>query len=112
MTTWHEEQLLIDGELVPAANRATYENVNPATEEVLGVAADANVDDAQRAIGAARRAFDTTTWSRDPAFRQKCLRQLYTALRSTRGSTRITTSWRRATRRREPSTSRWRRCNG
>ena len=60
VTTWHEELLLIDGELVPASNGATYETVAPATEAVLGVAADATVSDAQRAIGAARRAFDAT----------------------------------------------------
>ena len=41
MTNWHEERLLIDGELVPAAGGATYETINPATEAVLGVAADA-----------------------------------------------------------------------
>ncbi|HEX2737898.1 MAG TPA: aldehyde dehydrogenase family protein, partial [Acidimicrobiia bacterium] len=81
MTTWHEELLLIDGELVPASNGATYETVAPATEAVLGVAADATVSDAQRAIGAARRAFDTTEWSRDHALRVRCLRQLHQALR-------------------------------
>ena len=37
MTTGHEEHLLIDGALVPAAGGATYETVAPATEEVLGV---------------------------------------------------------------------------
>ena len=31
---WHEERLFIDGELVDAEGGATYENVNPATEEV------------------------------------------------------------------------------
>ena len=64
MTIWHEDRLLIDGALVPAANGATYETIDPATEEVLGTAADASVDDAARAIAAARRAFDTTDWSR------------------------------------------------
>src|SRR5580704_3032197 len=78
--TWHEEQLLIDGKLTPADGGATYENVAPATESVLGVAADASVGDARRAIGAARRAFDTTDWSRDHAFRVRCLRQLHQAL--------------------------------
>jgi acyl-CoA reductase-like NAD-dependent aldehyde dehydrogenase len=81
VTNWHEEQLLIDGGLVPAAGGATYETVAPATEEVLGVAADATVDDVRRAITAARRAFDTTAWSRDHAFRVRCLRQLHDALR-------------------------------
>jgi aldehyde dehydrogenase (NAD+) len=78
--TWHEEQLLIDGKLTPADGGATYENVEPATELVLGVAADASVDDARRAIEAARRAFDTTDWSRDHAFRVRCLRELHQAL--------------------------------
>ncbi len=78
--TWHEEQLLIDGKLTPAGGGATYENVNPATEQVLGVAADATLDDARRAITAARRAFDSTDWSRDHAFRVRCLRQLHQAL--------------------------------
>ncbi len=80
MTTWHEEQLLIDGKLTPAAGSATYENVNPATEEVIGVAADANLDDTRRAIAAARNAFDNTDWSRNTELRVRCLRQLHKAL--------------------------------
>ena len=38
----------------------TFETVNPATEEVLGVVADAGAEDLDDAIGAARRAFDDT----------------------------------------------------
>jgi aldehyde dehydrogenase (NAD+) len=72
---------LIDGKLLPASNGATFENVNPATEEVLGVAADGTKDDMDRAIGAARRAFDGTRWSQDHAFRAKCIAQLYEALK-------------------------------
>ena len=53
-----EVRMLIDGELVEAASGKRFENVNPATEEVLGEVADASADDMQRAIGAARRAFD------------------------------------------------------
>jgi acyl-CoA reductase-like NAD-dependent aldehyde dehydrogenase len=78
---WHEARLLIDGELVTASGGRTYETVAPATEAVLGVAADATVDDARRAIGAARRAFDATDWSRDHELRVRCLRQLHQALR-------------------------------
>jgi len=81
VTIWHEELLLIDGALAPATSGATYETVDPATEAVLGRAADATVDDARRAIAAARHAFDTTGWSRDHAFRVRCLRQLHQALR-------------------------------
>ena len=62
MTIWHEDRLLVDGELVAAEGGATYETIAPATEEVLGTAADASVADAQRAVAAARRAFDTTSW--------------------------------------------------
>jgi aldehyde dehydrogenase (NAD+) len=80
VTIWHEDRLLIDGELVPAAGGAIYETINPATEEVLGTAADATVDDAARAIATARRAFDTTDWSRDHSLRVRCLRQLHKAL--------------------------------
>ena len=32
MTIWHEDRLLIDGELVPAAGGGTYATVDPATE--------------------------------------------------------------------------------
>ncbi len=78
---WHEERLLIDGELVAASGGRKYENVNPATEEVIGLAADASVEDVKRAIAAARRAFDETSWSRDPELRARCLRQLQAAIR-------------------------------
>ncbi|MGZ4561340.1 MAG: aldehyde dehydrogenase family protein, partial [Mycobacteriaceae bacterium] len=71
--------LLIDGKLLPGSG-GVYEVLNPATEEVLGHAADATPADMDAAIAAARRAFDETAWSRDPAFRARCLRQLHQAL--------------------------------
>ncbi|GAC67815.1 aldehyde dehydrogenase [Gordonia soli] len=71
--------LLIDGKLT-AGSGGVFDVVNPATEEVLGQAADATADDMDAAIGAARTAFDTTDWSRDHAFRARCLRQLRDAL--------------------------------
>ncbi len=76
---FREERLLIDGELVQATGGRTYENINPATEEVIGVAADAGPEDIERAIAAARRAFDETDWSRDHSLRARCLRQLHDA---------------------------------
>ena len=54
--THAESRMLIDGELVPARDDRSYENLNPATEEVLGLVADAAPEDMDRAIGAARRA--------------------------------------------------------
>jgi aldehyde dehydrogenase (NAD+) len=71
---------LIDGALVETENGKTFENVNPATEEVLGVTADATRADMERAIAAARRAFDESGWSTDPVFRARCLTQFYEAL--------------------------------
>ena len=76
-----ENQLLIDGELVAATGDRTFTSRNPATEEVIGEAADATVADVVRAIRAARRAFDETGWSTDASFRAQCMRQLAQALR-------------------------------
>ncbi|MEV0337052.1 aldehyde dehydrogenase [Nocardia sp. NPDC050717] len=67
--------LLIGGKLIPGGS-GVFATINPATEEVLGYAADASAADMDAAIGAARTAFDETDWSRDPAFRARCLRQL------------------------------------
>jgi len=72
--------LQIDGELRPASGGATFETLNPATEEVLGVAADGVAADMDAAIGAARRAFDETGWGTDLDLRVRCLRQLHQAL--------------------------------
>jgi acyl-CoA reductase-like NAD-dependent aldehyde dehydrogenase len=71
-------RMLIDGKLVTADR--TYPSVNPATGQVLEQAPDASVADAQAAIAAARRAFDTTSWATDVAFRARCLDQLHKAL--------------------------------
>jgi acyl-CoA reductase-like NAD-dependent aldehyde dehydrogenase len=59
--------LLIGGEHVEADGG--YEVVNPATEEVVGIAPDASVDQARAACDAAREAFEG--WSRTPA-EQRC----------------------------------------
>jgi aldehyde dehydrogenase (NAD+) len=73
--------LLINGRLRQASSGATFPNVDPFSERVLGVAADATPEDAARAIEAARRAADETNWSTDHSFRTRCLRQLHEALR-------------------------------
>ena len=62
-----------------------FDNINPATEEVIGSVADGTRDDMERAVAAARHAFDETDWSTDNGeFRQRCLRQLQAALESER----------------------------
>ena len=75
-----ESRLLIDGKLV-AGNSGTFATVNPATEETLGVAADASVEDMSAAIEAARRAFDETDWPTNVELRVRCVRQLQRAMR-------------------------------
>ena len=71
--------LFIDGQLVDGG-AGRFPTVNPATEEVLGTAADADLADMDRAIAAARRAFDDTDWSTDTALRVRCIRQLHDAM--------------------------------
>ncbi len=75
-----ESRLLIGGKLV-AGSLGTFPTVNPATEETLGVAADASAGDMDAAIEAARRAFDDTDWSTDVELRVRCIRQLQQVMR-------------------------------
>ena len=73
-----DRRLLIDGRLVTAAR--VFPSINPANGEVIGHAPDAGIDEAAAAIAAARRAFDTTSWSTDVSLRVRCLEQLHQAL--------------------------------
>ncbi len=75
-----DERMLINGELQHTASGATFDVIHPATEQVAGRATDGTVGDIERAVGAARRAFDDTAWSRDVEFRYHCLTQLHDAL--------------------------------
>jgi len=73
-----DRRLLIDGRLVTADK--TFPSINPATGAVLGSAPDAGLEQAEAAIAAARRAFDTTSWPTDVELRIRCLDQLHQAL--------------------------------
>jgi aldehyde dehydrogenase (NAD+) len=75
-----EQRMLIDGELVNTDSGATFDVIHPASEEVAGQATDGTVADMERAVGAARRAFDAGVWSRDLEFRVHCLTQLHDAM--------------------------------
>ena len=75
-----DERMLIDGELQITSSGATFDVIHPASEQVAGQATDGTVEDMARAVGAARRAFDETDWSRDLEFRYHCLTQLHDAL--------------------------------
>ncbi len=69
--------LLIDGKLVPAASGKTFKTYNPSTGKVLAEVAEAGVEDINRAVAAARRAFDEGPWSKFKPFdRQAVLLKL------------------------------------
>lgn len=84
MSSTHDELMLIDGELVDSSSKGRFDNVNPATEEVIGQVADGTLADADRAVAAARRAFDATDWSTNRELRARALLQLQDALDSER----------------------------
>ncbi|MGZ5394805.1 MAG: aldehyde dehydrogenase family protein [Mycobacterium sp.] len=75
-----ESRMLIDGNLVDAASGATFDNVSPATDLLLGATAAADASDMSRAVAAARRAFDETDWPTNGALRKRCLAQLQSAI--------------------------------
>ena len=59
------DKLFIGGEWVEPAGDGTIEVVNPTTEEVIGRVPEGTAEDADRAVRAARHAFDA--WSQTPA---------------------------------------------
>ena len=70
-------KLWIDGASVDALDGATYDDVDPAGGEVFARIARGSADDVDRAIAAARRAFDDGPWPRATvAQRAKVLRTL------------------------------------
>jgi acyl-CoA reductase-like NAD-dependent aldehyde dehydrogenase len=74
-------RLYIDGKWLDADSGARYELPNPATEECVGLAPDAGRSDMQRAIAAARRAFDEGPWPRTkPRERARTLEAIADAL--------------------------------
>jgi aldehyde dehydrogenase (NAD+) len=74
-------RLYIDGTWSEAAGGATYDIVNPATEQIIARAANATRRDLDRAITAARRAFDEGPWRRTtPRDRASILRRLIDGL--------------------------------
>lgn len=60
-------QHLIDGEWQAPASGETYAVENPATEETIATAARGSEEDVNRAVKAARKAFDTGPWARTSA---------------------------------------------
>ena len=59
-----QTRLLIEGQWVDSVSGKTFETINPATEEKIADVAEADAADIDRAVKAARKAFDTGPWSR------------------------------------------------
>ncbi len=57
-------QLFINGQWSDAASGKTFETPNPATGETLARVAEGDAEDIDRAVKAARKAFDEGPWSR------------------------------------------------
>ncbi|MET3291214.1 UNVERIFIED_CONTAM: betaine-aldehyde dehydrogenase [Brevibacillus sp. OAP136] len=61
-----ELKMYVNGEWQQAQSGKTRDVVNPATGEVIAKAAEGDVEDAKRAIAAAKEAFDSGVWSELP----------------------------------------------
>src|ERR1700761_1128527 len=59
-----QHRMLIDGRFVPAASGKTFAVHNPATGDVQAQVPEAEAEDVNRAVLAARRAFDEGPWSK------------------------------------------------
>ena len=68
------KKLFIGGRWVEAASGKTFDTIDPATGEVLARVAEGAAEDIDRAVAAARKAFDRGTWRElPPAERAKVL---------------------------------------
>lgn len=77
-------KLLIDGELCEAECGSTYPDISPWNGKEIGQAADGSLADLDRAIAAARRAFDDSDWATDHAKRIAALRKYAEVLKANR----------------------------
>ncbi len=82
MSKWHERaqqlrlrnQAWINGEFVDAASGKRFDNATPRDGSILNEVAECDAEDVDRAVRAARRAFEDGRWSRmAPAARKKVL---------------------------------------
>jgi aldehyde dehydrogenase (NAD+) len=66
-STLRPARLFVDGQWADAASGRTFKTLNPATEEPITEVAEGGAADIDRAVQAARRAFDSGPWGRMPA---------------------------------------------
>jgi acyl-CoA reductase-like NAD-dependent aldehyde dehydrogenase len=75
-------ELWINGKWVSAVSGRTFETLNPATEAPITRIAEAGEEDIDRAVKAARKAFDSGPWPRmKPSEREKILRRIAALIR-------------------------------
>ena len=58
-----QTDLFINGEFVPSASGKRFATTNPATDETLAEVADGGREDLDRAVAAARKAFESGPWA-------------------------------------------------
>ncbi|OMP67216.1 aldehyde dehydrogenase [Domibacillus epiphyticus] len=66
----------INGQFAESLNKKTFENINPATEEVLGTVAEGGKEEVDLAVAAAKRALDGPWKKMTLAERSKILRRI------------------------------------
>jgi 5-carboxymethyl-2-hydroxymuconic-semialdehyde dehydrogenase len=82
-STYGTQEHYIDGAFRASAAAETFESLNPATNEVLALAAAGEAPDVDLAVGAARRAFDQGPWPRcKAAERATALRRIADGIRA------------------------------
>src|SRR5437899_10653161 len=69
----YRNQIFINNQFVAAASGQTFDNVSPINGKVLTKVAAGDKEDVDRAVKAARKAFETGSWSRHGGERKKLL---------------------------------------
>lgn len=66
-------QLLIDGQFVNAASGRTFPTLDPRTGDLIVDVAEGDAEDVDRAVKAARKAFDEGPWPKMTAYERSCI---------------------------------------
>lgn len=66
-------QLLINGQFVDAASGKTFPTIDPRTGDLIAHIAEGDAEDVDRAVKAARKAFDEGPWPKMTAYERSCI---------------------------------------
>ncbi|KAH9304076.1 hypothetical protein KI387_008480 [Taxus chinensis] len=66
-------QLLINGQFVDAASGKTFPTLDPRTGDLIAHVAEGDAEDVDRAVKAARKAFDEGPWPKMTAYERSCV---------------------------------------